>query len=106
MSEPTTSSAIADRVNSNLKLLNAQVLESIARIRKKLDLFERLINESNERAQAEILRVAEVSQSIINSIESDELLVEELIRGHSPKLIHEKANSQGSLPSDNGASAP
>lgn len=102
MSEPTTSSAIAERVNSNLKLLNAQVLESIGRIRKKLDLFEKLINESNGRAQAEVVRTAEVSQTIINSIESDNLLVEELLRSAYPKVIYEPTEPQRSLPESDG----
>lgn len=98
MSEPTTSGAIAERVNANLNLLSAQVLESIAKVRQKLDLFEKLIKEANERAQAEIVKTAEMSQSIINSIESDGLLIEELLRVHYAKVINEEAHSQRSLP--------
>lgn len=75
---PTQSSAIAERVSSNINLLHAQVLEAIREQRKKLDAFETLMEEANERVTLEIARTCELAESLSNALKSDEVLIDNL----------------------------
>lgn len=76
--EPTTSSAIAERIGSNLNLIHAQILEAIAEQRKKLDEFETVTREAMERAKGSIGKACEISSQVHTLIKSNDLVLGEL----------------------------
>lgn len=78
MTDPTTSSAIAERVSSNINLLHAQILEKIADQRKQLDEFERTLRESAERARKQVEQTCEIAESLDNLTRSSQNTLNDL----------------------------
>lgn len=76
--EPTTASAVAERISSNINLLHAQILEAIGEQEKRLEALRRAIKESAEQSNASIRQTCEIANQIHSMVQSCDATIEEL----------------------------